>query len=96
MLTENKRRKIIREFINENFADGHNFELWKEYKTIQNGEAHAFECIPKLNLIGIGRGIYVLEETFDEAKKTFCTEYPDRDFGMCEIEDYKGYCLIYD
>lgn len=92
MLNERKRKDLIRAYI-KNDLDGEFFELWREPETMDNeGYAHAFQAIPSPI---IGTGIFILEETEDEAIEMFKKHYPDR-WEMAEVEKYKNYTIIYD
>lgn len=91
-LTELKRRALIKSFIKKYFRK--DCKLWKEYETIdEKGQAHAFQAFP---CPIIGAGFFVCELTTKEAIEVFKKQYPDRDFGMAEIEKMDGYTIIFD
>lgn len=92
ILTEIKRRKLIKEFIKKHFNK--NVELWKEHETIdEKGHAHAFQAFPNPIL---GTGYFVCELTVKEAINTFKKQYPNRDIDMAEVEKEDEYVIIYD
>lgn len=98
MLTEAQRRRIARKFLNEYFADGRSFELWRTYNSQVNGEARAFTPYPTMFVSGSKTPYIGVAETQDEAWEIMNKETPEERVknGLPEFEEYGKYWVVFD
>lgn len=98
MLKEAKRREIARKFINEFFAEGRSFELWRTYNSQIDGQARAFSPWPTMFVSGSKTPYIAVAETEDEAWEIMEKETPEDRIknGLPEFEEYGKYWIVYD
>lgn len=103
MLTERKRKEIIRKYATEVLKCQHYFELWKNYNSMGKDGARAFIPIPtcfipgSINDVGYEPFIGVAEskEEAFEIMKLEATEERCK-LGLPEIVQYNEYWIVYD
>lgn len=98
MLTEVKRRRIAREFINEFFNNlGIGFELWKNYDDVdKNHEIMSFCPIPSIFVhCSDGEPVIFVHDNEKELFEYVKEHYPER-FDCFEFNEYKGHFIAYD
>ena len=94
MLTTRKRKDIIRKFVKEFTKDKESaYELWKNFDSEDDkGEFHAFDALGYVGIVG--KGIFIVEETYEECVETFKKAYPDLkkdlELGLPEFEEFNG------
>ena len=86
--------KILEKLINTEPC----YELWKNYDSMDNqGEFHAFDTFGYTGIYG--KGIFIVEETYEDCVETFEKTYPDLkkdlDLGLPEFEEYRGVWICY-
>lgn len=111
-MTEEKRKRIARKFLEENFGKFKNiylrngailqmpFELWRNWWSMENGkfEARAFSVINPPYVTGSTKPCIAVSDSKDELREIMNKIVPEERLktGCPELEEYKGYYIMYD
>lgn len=98
MLKEARRKQIARKFIEEFFANGRKFQLWRNYDSQIDHEARAFMPYPRMFVSGSETPYIGVAETVEEAFEIMEKETPKErlEYGLPEVEQYGKYWIVYD